>query len=143
MITGINHKTFLTTLSNLTSSVGNSSPTVKSNSTALPAAASASAKVMFGSQTAEIAAVYSMSPTKISDAAKASTQADSALSGLMQLGQSSEGVSSLSGLGGLLLSNYADNQGDVSQALTSLGLDINSSFATKSAENGRFRPDPV
>ncbi len=133
MITGINNKTFLTTLSHLASSVGNSSPTVKSNGTALPAAASASAKVIFGSQTAEIAAVYSMSPTKISDAAKASTQADSALSGLMQLGLSSEGVSSLSGLGGLLLSNYADNQGDVSQALTSLGLDTNTNFPTKSA----------
>ena len=133
MITGINNKTFLTTLSHLASSVGNSSPTVKSNASALPAAASASAKVIFGSQTAEIAAVYSMSPTKISDAAKASTQADSALSGLMQLGLSSEGVSSLSGLGGLLLSNYADNQGDVSQALTSLGLDNNISFSTKSA----------
>lgn len=133
MISGIHNKTFLTTLSNLTSSVGNSSPTVKSNSTALPAAASASAKVMFGSQTAEIAAVYSISPTKISDAAKASTQADSALSGLMQLGLSNEGVSSLSGLGGLLLSNYADNLGDVSQALTSAGLDASTSFSTKSA----------
>jgi hypothetical protein len=46
MITGINNKTFLTTLSHLASSVGNSSPTVKSNGTALPAAASASAKVI-------------------------------------------------------------------------------------------------
>ncbi len=46
------------------STVNTSARTASNNSTS--AGATASAKVMFGSQTAEIAAVYSLSPKKIS-----------------------------------------------------------------------------
>lgn len=79
---------------------------------------SASTKVMFGSQTPEIAAVYSLSPKKIS--ASMLVPQHTQLLGLMQA-VSGGSVSSFASLGSALLSNLNDKREDVTQALSGHG----------------------
>lgn len=77
--------------------------------------ASASAKVTFGSQTPEIAAVYSLSPKALS--ASVALQHNASLTGLMQ-SVSGGSVSAFASLGSALLSNLNDKREDVTQALS-------------------------
>lgn len=114
MVTGITSP-LSTMLSNLSTATRVGTPRVSSNAT-LPAADSASTKVTFGSQTQAIAAIYSMSPQKIS--ASASTQANSVIQDLMQAAMGGNSVSSFSNLGSALLENLKENRGDLTQALT-------------------------
>lgn len=114
MVTGIKLP-LPTMLFNLSTATRVGTPHVSSNAT-LPAADSASAKVTFGSQTQAIAAIYSMSPQKIS--ASASTQANSVIQDLMHTAMGGNSVSSFSNLGSALLENLKENRGDLTQALT-------------------------
>lgn len=85
-------------------------------SVSLPAASVASTKVIFGSQSSEIAEIYSLSPQKrvTTPTAMDSTHIQS----LMRSALSSEASTSFSGLGGELLKQLKDNPGDLSQVLT-------------------------
>lgn len=89
---------------------------------------SASTKVMFGSQTPEIAAVYSLSPKKIS--ASMLVPQHTQLLGLMQA-VSGGSVSSFASLGSALLSNLNDKREDVTQALS--GADMGAVNASSDA----------
>lgn len=82
----------------------------------LPAASSASAKVMFGSQSSEIAEIYSISPQKrvTTPAGMSSTQIQSLMHGVM----TSRPAIGFNGLGSVLLSQLQDNPGDRTQVLT-------------------------
>lgn len=85
-------------------------------SVALPAAASASAKVMFGSQSSEIAEIYSISPQKrvTTPAGMNSTQIQNLMHSVMTSGPSI----GFNGLGSALLAQLKDNPGDLTQVLT-------------------------
>lgn len=82
----------------------------------LPAASAASAKVIFGSQSTEIAEIYSLSPQKrvTTPAGMNSTQIQSLMHGVMTSGPSI----GFNGLGSVLLSQLQDNPGDLTQVLT-------------------------
>lgn len=84
---------------------------------AMPAAASASAKVMFGSQSSEIAEIYSISPQKrvTTPAGMNSTQIQNLMHSVMTSGPSI----GFNGLGSVLLAQLQDNPGDLTQVLTS------------------------
>ncbi|HKS35255.1 MAG TPA: hypothetical protein VJS14_16145 [Enterobacteriaceae bacterium] len=89
---------------------------VSKASVALPAAASASAKVMFGSQSSEIAEIYSISPQKrvTTPAGMNSTQIQNLMHSVMTSGPSI----GFNGLGSALLAQLQDNPGDLTQVLT-------------------------
>ena len=91
-----------------------------------------SAKVMFGSQTSEISAVYSLSPKKMSTGV--AQQSNPIIEGLMQSALGSASVSSMAGLGSALLGNLKEPRGDFTQALTGVSTDVGASAgANKSA----------
>lgn len=89
---------------------------VSKASVALPAAASASAKVIFGSQSSEIAEIYSISPQKrvTTPAGMNSTQIQNLMHSVMTSGPSI----GFNGLGSALLAQLQDNPGDLTQVLT-------------------------
>lgn len=109
----INHVT-----SSLQSALSRLNPTTHAAkvSAILPAASSASAKVIFGSQSSEIAEIYSISPQKrvTTPAGMNSTQIQSLMHGVMTSGPSI----GFNGLGSVLLSQLQDNPGDLTQVLT-------------------------
>ena len=82
----------------------------------LPAASSASAKVIFGSQSSEIAEIYSISPQKrvTTPAGMNSTQIQNLMHGVLTSGPSI----GFNGLGSVLLAQLQDNPGDLTQVLT-------------------------
>lgn len=129
MVTGIKSP-LSTMLSNMSSSTRVGTPRV-TNTAALPAAANASTKVTFGSQTQAIAAIYSLSPQKVS--ASASTESNSAIQDLMQSALGGSSVSSFSSLGRALLDNLKENRGDFSQAVTGTDTEMSSASGSKSA----------
>lgn len=91
-----------------------------------------SAKVMFGSQTSEISAVYSLSPKKMST--NVAQQSNPIIEGLMQSALGGASVSSMAGLGSALLDNLKDNRGDFTQTLTGVSAELGASAgANKSA----------
>lgn len=81
-----------------------------------PAASAASAKVIFGSQSSEIAEIYSISPQKrvTTPAGMNSTQIQNLMHSVMTSGPSI----GFNGLGSVLLSQLQDNPGDLTQVLT-------------------------
>lgn len=129
MVTGIKSP-LSTMLSNMSSATRVGTPRVTSTA-ASPTAANASTKVTFGSQTQDIAAIYSLSPQKIS--ASASTQANSMITDLMQSARGGASVSSFSGLGSALLENLKENRGDFTQALTRTNAEASVGSVGKSA----------
>lgn len=129
MVTGIKSP-LSTMLSNMATATRVGTPRV-SNTAALPAAANASTKVTFGSQTQAIAAIYSLSPQKIS--ASASTQSNSAIQDLMQSALGGSSVSSFSSLGSALLDNLKESRGDFTQAVTGTESELGASATSKSA----------
>lgn len=130
MVTGIKSP-LSTMLSNMSTATRVGTPRVTSN-VASSAAASASTKVTFGSQTQAIAAIYSLSPQKIS-AASATSQSNATIQALMQAVQGSSSVSSLSTLGSALLDNLKENRGDFSQAVTAADTELGAGSTNKSA----------
>ncbi|MGP3590472.1 hypothetical protein [Vagococcus sp. WN89Y] len=129
MLTGINRLSQLT-VAHMTPSV-NAAPSARvgSNShTATPPGAVASTKVIFGSQSEEIAAVYDLSAKKV-----APGQGNPEILALMNTVSASNSVSALSGLGSALLSNLESNPGDISQSISGTSLAAGVSGATKSA----------
>lgn len=129
MVTGIK-SSLSTMLSNMSGTTRVGTPRVSSSAT-LPAGDNASTKVTFGSQTQAIAAIYSLSPQKVS--ASASSQSNATIQALMQSVQGSSSVSSLSTLGSALLENLKENRGDFSQAVTAADTDLGATSTTKSA----------
>jgi len=129
MITGINRLSQLT-VAHMAPSVS-TSPAARvgssSHNAALPGA-EASTKVIFGSQSEEIAAVYDMSAQKVS-----AGQNSSEIQSLMKTVSGSSSVASLSGLGSALLSNLQNNPDDISQSISGTSLNAGISGATKSA----------
>lgn len=125
MLSGINNS-FLSSLTRIT-------PTMRSSSTGitLPVAASASSKVMFGSQTAEIATLYNLSSEKLKSSTAVAN--DDVIQSLMANALGKESISSLSGLGGMLLSNVVAQRGDYTQALSGTDLDNRVMFESEPA----------
>ena len=109
----INHVT-----NSLQSALSRLNPTAHATkvSAVLPAASAASAKVIFGSQSTEIAEIYSISPQKrvTTPASMNSTQIQSLMHSVMTSGPSI----GFNGLGSVLLSQVQDNPGDLTQVLT-------------------------
>ncbi|WP_342322193.1 hypothetical protein AAEY27_18120 [Kosakonia sp. BYX6] len=122
MINGLNFTSLLTSSARVNSSVQVGATARATSNNAASASQSASAKVMFGSQTQQIAAVYSLSPKKID--ASLSLQQNAQLQGLMTLASGSGSVSAFAGLGSALLSHLKDNREDVTQALSGAALGV-------------------
>ncbi|WP_039057424.1 hypothetical protein [Enterobacter sp. Bisph1] len=121
MIRGLNFALQLPDVTRVSTStkVGASSARAASENSA--ADNNASAKVIFGSQSSDIAAVYSLSPKKMS--ANAVQQLNPVIEGLMHTAQSSSSISSLATLGSTLLGNLKENRGDVTQAVTGVAAE--------------------
>lgn len=121
MINGLNLTALLPSAARVSTSarVGTAAPA--SVNKASPAD-DASTKVMFGSQTPEIAAVYSLIPKKVNPAI--AEQQHSQIQGLMGLASGGTSVSAFATLGSTLLSNLNDNRGDVVQTLRGADMGI-------------------
>lgn len=124
MISGINRLSHLT-VAQITPSVSSSVARVSSHQAAADAVAST--KVIFGSQSKEIAAVYDLSAKKV-----AAGQNSPEIQALMNNVSGNSSVAALSGLGSALLSNLQSNPGDISASVSSTSLSAGVS-ATKSA----------
>ncbi len=111
MITGLNLSSLSSAMRVASSSYASTTVRV-TTSAATPVETQSSTKVMFGSQTSDISAVYSLSPKKIS----ATSEQDPVIKGLLQAAASS---GSLSSLGSALLGNLKESRTDVTQAVTS------------------------
>lgn len=114
MITGLNLSSLSSAMRVASTSLA--STTVRTTtSAATPVEAPSSTKVMFGSQTSDIAAVYSLSPKKLS----ATSPQDSMMKGLLQAAVGSNSLSPLGSIGSTLLSNLKESRTDVTHAVTS------------------------
>ncbi|MGY5958438.1 Flagellar hook-associated protein 2 C-terminal domain-containing protein [Kosakonia sp. BK9b] len=127
MINGLNLSS-LSTAARVTPTVTVNTPARAAKSNSASAGSAASAKVIFGSQTSEIAAVYSLSPKKIS--ASVSPQNNPAIQQLMQSAMGSGSVSALGNLGSALLGNLKEDRADFTQALTGLAMNSNGGKAS-------------
>jgi len=117
MITGLNPTTMLPFTARVSTSL---QPGISARAASNAASsASASAKVTFGSQTPEIAAVYSLSPKALS--ASVALQHNASLTGLMQ-SVSGGSVSAFANLGSALLGTLNDSREDITQALSGVGM---------------------
>ena len=117
MITGLNPTTMLPFTARVSTSL---QPGISARAASNAASsASASAKVTFGSQTPEIAAVYSLSPKALS--ASVALQHNASLTGLMQ-SVSGGSVSAFASLGSALLGTLNDSREDITQALSGVGM---------------------
>ncbi len=130
MVTGI-RSPLSTMLSNMSSATRVGTPRITSTSTAASAVTNASTKVTFGSQTQAIAAIYSITPKKVS--ATGSGQANPQILALMQSLPDGSPLSSFSGLGTALLDNLKENRGDFSQAVTASDSSLSNASTSKSA----------
>lgn len=114
MITGLNLSSLSSAMRVASTSLA--STTVRTTTrAATPVEAPSSTKVMFGSQTSDIAAVYSLSPKKIS----ATSPQDAMMKGLLQAAVGSNSLSPLGSIGSTLLSNLKESRTDVTHAVTS------------------------
>lgn len=127
MITGINRLSQLT-VAHITPSVSSAARVTSNPFNATTSGVVASTKVIFGSQSDEIAAVYDLSAKKATD-----SQSHPEIQALMGMVPGSNAVSALSGLGSALLSNLQNNPGDISQSISATSLNTGTSGATKSA----------
>ncbi|WLI75446.1 hypothetical protein Q5705_12635 [Kosakonia sp. H02] len=117
MINGLNFTTLLTSPARVSPSAQSARAT---GNNAASNSDNASAKVMFGSQTQEIAAVYNLSAKKIS--ASGVLQQNTQLQGLMKVAAGSASVSAFASLGSTLLSNLTESRDDVTQVLSGAAL---------------------